>query len=115
LSFLRYVNDAFRDNVIATIGIGDFKYKSIQIDDSIVKLQIWDTAGSYRFRTITNKFYQITKGVLLLYDVSDAGSFESVRNWMINIDQYAAENVNRILIGNKCDVDPSKRVCFLFF
>lgn len=52
-------------------------------------------------------------GILLVYDVSDSNSFESVRNWMRQIDQNAAENVNRILIGNKCDVDPSERVIFI--
>lgn len=44
-------------------------------------------------------------GILLVYDVSDENSFVNVRNWMRQIDQNAAENVNRILIGNKADVD----------
>ena len=50
---------------------------------------------------------------MLVYDVSDENSFTNVRNWMRQIDQNAAENVNRILIGNKADVDaenPSERV-----
>jgi GTPase SAR1 family protein len=72
-------------------------------------LQIWDTAGQERFRTITTAYYRGAMGILLVYDVSDMNSFESVRNWMRQIDQNAAENVNRILIGNKCDVDPSER------
>jgi Ras-related protein Rab-8A len=49
-------------------------------------------------------------GILLVYDVSDENSFGNVRNWMRQIDQNAAENVNRILIGNKCDVEGSERV-----
>lgn len=44
-------------------------------------------------------------GILLIYDVSDENSFVNVRNWMRQIDQNAAENVNRVLIGNKADVD----------
>lgn len=48
-------------------------------------------------------------GILLVYDVSDETSFANVRNWMRQIDQNAAENVNRVLIGNKCDVDASER------
>ena len=54
-------------------------------------------------------------GILLVYDVSDEESFTNVRNWMRQIDQNAAENVNRILIGNKSDVDPSERVRFTPF
>ena len=75
-----------------------------------MKLQIWDTAGQERFRTITTAYYRGAMGILLVYDVTDELSFQNVRNWMRQIDQNAAENVNRILIGNKSDVDPSERV-----
>jgi Ras-related protein Rab-8A len=89
------------------------------VDDSKVKLQIWDTAGQERFRTITTAYYRGAMGILLVYDVTDENSFTNVRNWMRQIDQNAAENVNRILIGNKADVDqenPAERVrhcCFM--
>jgi small GTP-binding protein len=75
-----------------------------------VKLQIWDTAGQERFRTITTAYYRGAMGILLVYDVSDDTTFANVRNWMRQIEQNAAENVNRVLIGNKCDVDASERV-----
>ena len=77
--------------------------------DSKVKLQIWDTAGQERFRTITTAYYRGAMGILLVYDVSDEASFNNVRNWMRQIDQNAAENVNRVLVGNKCDVSDSER------
>lgn len=70
----------------------------------------WDTAGQERFRTITTAYYRGAMGILLVYDVTDDNSFANVRNWMRQIDQNAAENVNRILIGNKCDCDPAERV-----
>jgi len=106
---LRYSDDSFTSSFITTIGI-DFKIKSIMCGDSKVKLQIWDTAGQERFRTITTAYYRGAMGILLVYDVSDEQSFTNVRNWMRQIDQNAAENVTRILIGNKCDVDSSDRV-----
>ena len=109
---LRYSDDSFTSSFITTIGI-DFKIKSILVDDSKVKLQIWDTAGQERFRTITTAYYRGAMGILLVYDVSDENSFTNVRNWMRQIDQNAAENVNRILIGNKADIDqenPGERV-----
>lgn len=101
---MRYSDDSFTSSFITTIGI-DFKIKSILVDDSKVKLQIWDTAGQERFRTITTAYYRGAMGILLIYDVSDENSFVNVRNWMRQIDQNAAENVNRVLIGNKADVD----------
>ena len=106
---LRYSDDSFTSSFITTIGI-DFKIKTIMCGDAKVKLQIWDTAGQERFRTITTAYYRGAMGILLVYDVSDETSFVNVRNWMRQIDQNAAENVNRVLIGNKCDVDPSERV-----
>eukprot|EP00958_Prasinococcus_capsulatus_P000555 scaffold48_cov395-Prasinococcus_capsulatus_cf.AAC.8 len=48
-------------------------------------------------------------GILLVYDVTDESSFNNIRNWMRNIEQHAADNVNKILVGNKCDMDESKR------
>ena len=105
---LRYSDDSFTSSFITTIGI-DFKIKSISIGDSKVKLQIWDTAGQERFRTITTAYYRGAMGILLVYDVSDDTSFGNVRNWMRQIQQNAAENVNRVLIGNKCDVDSADR------
>ncbi len=75
-----------------------------------MKLQIWDTAGQERFRTITTAYYRGAMGILLVYDVSDEKSFENVRGWMRNIEMHASSNVNKILIGNKCDVSEEKRV-----
>ncbi|KAF1321141.1 Rab8 family gtpase, partial [Globisporangium splendens] len=49
-------------------------------------------------------------GILLVYDVTDDHSFQNIRNWMTQIKQNASSNVNKILIANKCDVDPSERV-----
>lgn len=105
---LRYSDDSFTSSFITTIGI-DFKIKSIAIGDSKVKLQIWDTAGQERFRTITTAYYRGAMGILLVYDVSDETSFANVKNWMRQIDQNATENVNRVLVGNKCDVTDSER------
>eukprot|EP01036_Dinobryon_divergens_P003016 gene3016-3969_t len=48
-------------------------------------------------------------GILLVYDVTDENSFANVRSWMKQIDTNAAENVNKLLIGNKSDCDPSER------
>lgn len=106
---LRYSDDQFSSSFITTIGI-DFKIKSIQLDgDKKVKLQIWDTAGQERFKTITTAYYRGAMGILLVYDVTNAQSFNNVKNWMNQIDQHAAENVNKLLVGNKSDVPDHMR------
>jgi len=104
---LRFSDDSFTTSFITTIGI-DFKIKTIELEGKRIKLQIWDTAGQERFRTITTAYYRGAMGILLVYDVTDEVSFQDIHNWMKNIEQHASENVNKILIGNKCDMDSGK-------
>uniref|UniRef100_A0A6A7G2G5 Rab GTPase n=1 Tax=Hirondellea gigas TaxID=1518452 RepID=A0A6A7G2G5_9CRUS len=104
---LRFSDESFTTSFITTIGI-DFKIKTIELDGKRIKLQIWDTAGQERFRTITTAYYRGAMGILLVYDVSDEQSFLNIRNWIRNIEQHAAESVNKILIGNKCDMVEDK-------
>lgn len=106
---LRFSDDAFTTSFITTIGI-DFKIKTIELDGKRVKLQIWDTAGQERFRTITTAYYRGAMGILLVYDVTDEQSFQNIRNWIRNIEQHAADNVDKILIGNKCDMEADQVV-----
>ncbi|KAI3929529.1 hypothetical protein MKX01_025697, partial [Papaver californicum] len=87
----------------------DFKIRNIELDSKRIKLQIWDTAGQERFRTITTAYYRGTMGILLVYDVTDESSFNNIRNWIRNIEQHASDNVNKNLVGNKADMDESKR------
>ena len=106
---LRFCEDSFTPSFITTIGI-DFKIRTVEVDGKRIKLQIWDTAGQERFRTITSAYYRGAMGILLVYDVTNEESFLSIRNWMLSIDQYASEGVQRILIGNKCDMASRKVV-----
>lgn len=104
---LRFSDDSFTTSFITTIGI-DFKIKTIELEGKRIKLQIWDTAGQERFRTITTAYYRGAMGILLVYDVTDEVSFQDIHNWMKNIEQHASESVNKVLIGNKSDMDSGK-------
>jgi len=106
---LRFSDDSFTPSFITTIGI-DFKIKTIELDGKRIKLQIWDTAGQERFRTITTAYYRGAMGILLIYDTTDEQSFQNIRNWIRNIEQHAADNVDKILVGNKCDMVSEKVV-----
>ncbi|XP_040964834.1 ras-related protein RAB1BV isoform X1 [Gossypium hirsutum] len=105
---LRFSDGSFTTSFITTIGI-DFKIRTIELDGKRIKLQIWDTAGQERFRTITTAYYRGAMGILLVYDVTDESSFNNIRNWIRNIEQHASDNVNKVLVGNKADMDESKR------
>ena len=84
---LRFSDDAYPP-YINTIGI-NFKIRTVEIDSKRCKLQIWDTAGAERFRTITTSYYRGAMGILLVYDITDEQSFANVRNWYIRLN-YAS-------------------------
>jgi small GTP-binding protein len=104
---LRYTDDHFNINHLATIGI-DFNIKIVSLEDKFIKLQIWDTAGQDRFKTITKTYFKGAQGILLVYDITNEDSFENIRNWVKQIEQNATKNVCKILIGNKHDRDDRK-------
>eukprot|EP00300_Choanocystis_sp_HF-7_P007793 c15516_g1_i2.p1 GENE.c15516_g1_i2~~c15516_g1_i2.p1 ORF type:complete len:203 (+),score=57.62 c15516_g1_i2:94-702(+) len=106
---LRFADDTYTESYISTIGV-DFKIRTIEIEGKTIKLQIWDTAGQERFRTITSSYYRGAHGIIVVYDVTDLESFNNVKNWLHEIDRYAVEGVNKLLVGNKCDLVSKKQV-----
>lgn len=105
----RFSEDHFNSTFISTIGI-DFKIRTIDLDGKKVKLQIWDTAGQERFRTITTAYYRGAMGILLVYDITNEKSFENIKNWIRNIEEHASGDVEKMILGNKCDMTEKRNV-----
>ncbi len=94
---------------MSTIGL-DYKLKNVQLDDGkMYKIQIWDTAGQDRFRSITKNYYKGAHGIVLIYDITDKKTFENVRNWVRQIKEEVSDKVCIILVANKIDAE-EKRV-----
>jgi len=104
----RFSDDAFNTTFISTIGI-DFKIKTIELRGKKIKLQIWDTAGQERFHTITTSYYRGAMGIMLVYDITNSKSFDNIAKWLRNIQEHANEDVEKMILGNKCDME-DKRV-----
>ena len=86
----------------------DFRFRTVKIGDKSVKLQIWDTAGQERFRTITSSYYRGANGILIVYDTTEAATFENVRRWMNEIERFAADGVVKTVVANKADLAGSE-------
>eukprot|EP01016_Furgasonia_blochmanni_P057196 TRINITY_DN988_c0_g1_i1.p2 TRINITY_DN988_c0_g1~~TRINITY_DN988_c0_g1_i1.p2 ORF type:complete len:286 (-),score=50.37 TRINITY_DN988_c0_g1_i1:238-1095(-) len=106
---LRFAEDKFSSTFLTTLGV-EYKQKVIQVNNSNTLVQVWDTAGQERFRTITPIYYRSVDGVILVYDVADRHSFESVSYWIKNLQDYGDPNIITILVGNKADLVERKHV-----
>ena len=86
----------------------------LEIGGKKIKLQIWDTSGSERFRTITTAYYRGATGIILVYDVTKEHSFENLTSWMKDLERHASAGVVKMIIGNMCDMEvwtPPPRAC----
>jgi len=112
---LQYADNTFSETFITTVGI-DYKYKFMKVRDEKtgkmenIRLEIWDTAGQERFKAITRSYLRGAEGILLVYDITDKTSFEDVKTWMAQIEQFAENVCNKVLVGNKCDLEDDRAV-----
>jgi len=67
-------------------------------------MQIWDTAGQEKFRSIIQGYYKGAMGIIVVYSCSDRKSFTNVESWMRQIKTHAVPDVCIVLVGNKCDL-----------
>ena len=100
---MRYTDNTYQEIHMSTIGI-DNKFKDVELEDGKkVKIQIWDTAGQDRFRSITRNYYKGANGIVLIFDVTNKKSYENVKNWVKQIKEEVSSRVTIILVANKID------------
>ena len=107
----RFINGKFNDDIKSTIGI-DFQLKAIISGPDKIKLQIWDSAGQERYRSICRNYYRQAGGILIMFDLTRKSTFDNVPRWITEIK----ENVDNIyeleimLVGNKADLEDQREV-----
>jgi small GTP-binding protein len=98
----------FEENIYdATVGV-EFGNFVVKIEDKICKLQIWDTAGTECFRSITRIFYRNAVMVFVVFDVTSRKSFESIPDWVNEVTQNGEEDAIMYLIGNAIDKEEER-------
>jgi small GTP-binding protein len=100
---IRYVQNTFETNALPTVGV-DFLIKEVHVQGSSYRMEIWDTAGQEKFRTITESYFRNASGALIVYDVSNEKSFESAPRWLASLRRQVGDSVPVMLIGNKDDL-----------
>jgi small GTP-binding protein len=87
-----------------------FVPRVLTIGGSPVKLQIWDTGGSERYRAMAPIYYQGADGAVIVYDVTSHDSFSEGYIWLKELRDEASETVSIALVGNKSDLTESRAV-----
>lgn len=97
----RFVDGYFQGKYVTNVAV-DLCVKTIVVDGKRVKLQLWDTVGNERFRSLTSAYFRGAHGVLLVYDVGNAKSFSSVAEWHRQVEQSCSPDVDRVMVANRC-------------
>lgn len=98
----RFIRDSFGP-AAPTVG-AVFLSKTVSVGDVLVKLQIWDTGGSERYRSMAPMYFHDAHAVIIVYDLTVAESFRDVDGWLRELYEEGPEHVVIALVGNKCDL-----------
>ena len=104
-----YVRKQFLPQYTSTVGL-EFLTKEVNIEENVIKLQIWDTVGSEKY----NSFYRNTECCVLVFDLTEPKSFESIEGWRTTfLNQLNPKDPGTfpfVLLGNKCDKQSERKV-----
>ncbi|VDL70288.1 unnamed protein product [Nippostrongylus brasiliensis] len=110
----RTYDHLFKLLLIGDSGVGKtcvlFRFSDDSFNNSFISTIGKDTAGQERFRTITTAYYRGAMGIMLVYDITNEKSFDNIKNWIRNIEEHASQDVERMIIGNKCDAEDKRQV-----
>ena len=105
----RYMKQTFEESYKCTIGV-DFLMKTLEINNKTVKLQLWDTAGQEKYKSMVASYYRGANVALVVFDLTNHSSFDSLPLWIENYYKNGPEQKNIILIGNKNDLVEERQV-----
>ena len=106
---MRAIRDEFKDEHEPTIGV-EFGSYTLKIQDKIVKMQIWDTAGQEYFKSLTRVFYKGAHCVFIVYDIRREETFNKLRDWLNEVKMNSDPEIAMVLVGNQCDMESERKV-----
>lgn len=99
---LRFAEGTFPMNYYVTVGI-DYKTRNILLNDENIKLQIYDTAGQERYKSLSRSYCIGAQGIILVYDCTNQESFDNLKNWIEELEYCAPNCIGKLLVATKCD------------
>jgi Ras-related protein Rab-6A len=97
----------FNNEYEASIGV-DFFSKTIKYKGKTIKLQIWDSAGQEKFRSLIPNYIRGSSLVFIVYDITNRKSFENLQSWIDFVNNI--ENSNIVILANKIDLESQRQV-----
>jgi small GTP-binding protein len=105
----RFIEGTFSPQAKPTMG-ASFYTHVCSVGDSAITLQIWDTAGQDRFRSISKAYFRNAMGGVLVLDVTNPLSFDDLASWLTDFQSLATPNACVILVANKIDLQDLRQV-----
>ncbi|RWS19015.1 ras-related protein RABD2a-like protein, partial [Leptotrombidium deliense] len=106
--FTRFVRDKFNETKATVMPNG--ANRIIHSECETIDLEVWDTAGVHSSRTLTRAFYNGADGIIIAYDVTNIETFNSIKQWLCDIQSNGGRETPKVLLGNKCDLINEKKV-----
>ena len=106
---IKYVDDKFK-NTLPTIGFNTYRKNYSLPNGESIKIIFEDTSGQERYHSLSLNFIRKANGVVLMYDITQKNTFETISNWCKQIWEYQQKDIPVILLGNKCDLENERQV-----
>ena len=106
----RYINNSFDDEYKCTVQ-AERQTKIIKEDDyTLIKLNIWDTVGQEKFRSLTRQYFQDSQGAIIVFDITKKKTFDYISKWIDDINNYGNNDTVIIILGNKSDLTAEREI-----
>ena len=105
----RFIDNKFSQTYMASTGI-DLKCSTIELKGKKIRVQLWDTAGQEKYRSITKNLFLKVQGILAVYDITNDASFENLKSWIRIIKDECGSHMPIILVGNKNDLENQRLI-----
>ena len=105
----RFIENKFSEGYMTTSGI-DLQTTDIQIKNKKIRIQLWDTAGQEKYKSITKNLFLKVMAAIIIYDITSEKSYINCRMWVQMIKEECGSHMKIIIVGNKSDLNDQRKI-----